>query len=177
MTHNNPQRVEARKNASQEIIDIYGDLDLGAAILVFARALCFSEARQFTFTHIIGDVILGLIPQTQFIASAIKELEITEEKAKEMLATFEPFFRRAKEAREKARVIPEARNELKEELLLKPEISKVPTKEETVDPTRPLTREEVLRALVPKRTMQGDIANIQNAQSQNTTPQEPANMK
>jgi len=59
---------------------------------------------------------------------------------------------------EKIESIPEANKELKDKLELRPE-NVLPTMQ------KPLTREDVLGALSPKRTMAGDIASIQEKKS------------
>lgn len=61
-------------------------------------------------------------------------------------------------------VIPEAPKDLKEKLELRPEDAQVSEAGGKAG-VRPLTREEVLRALAPARTMAGDIASLEKQSS------------
>lgn len=157
------KRRQVLATANQEIVDLHADLELGGAIGTYARTLCFSKARQYTFTHIIGDIILGLIPSTEFTPRVIRDIEITKEKAEEMYRTFEPFFKKADRARAGTSTIPEANNALKEKLELHPdtEISTA-TYADTDAVVPPLTRENILEALSAKRTMQTDISMVKH---------------
>ena len=65
--------------------------------------------------------------------------------------------------------VPEAKKNTREELELRPE--RVSVQPETASPdkihAKPLTRDEVIKALAPKRTMAGDIASIQEKENHN----------
>ena len=66
-------------------------------------------------------------------------------------------------------IVPEANKNTREELELRPE--GVSAQPETASPdkihAKPLTRDEVIKALAPKRTMAGDIASIQEKENHN----------
>ncbi len=80
---------------------------------------------------------------------------------------------------EKSKNVPEAPKDLKEKLELRPDDTITPGNASGVEGgVRPLTRDEVLRALSPARTMAGDIASLSKqapaAQTTSTPPIPPA---
>jgi hypothetical protein len=163
-------RKEAIRNASEEVLAVYSDLELGDILFQTAEELCMSPERGVAFTHIVGDIILGIIPQKEFVTRVASEIGISNERAILIEKTIEPFLRRAHSTTSPTTQIPSANNELKEKLELRPEVPtpKPYTREVGADGSvKPLTREEVLQALAPKRTMASDIASIQE---QTNTP-------
>jgi hypothetical protein len=56
--------------------------------------------------------------------------------------------------------LPEADSSVRERLELRPEVAQQETRSEEESSAKPLTREDVLSALSPKRTMESDIASV-----------------
>jgi len=119
-------------------------------------------------------LVLALYVPLHELAQNIQEsTELPSEKAEEITnlvetLIFEPvyndllaFDRGLEEELKKVQNIPEANKELKEKLELRPESARpAPV---LGDNSKPLTREEVLNALAPRRTMMSDIASIQKS--------------
>jgi hypothetical protein len=157
-------RKEYIKNASDTLLGVYADLDLGEKIYEIADTLYMNDERRIAFTHLVGDVILGVISEQNFIQQTTQHIGLSEAKASEIKQALDVYFRKAETARGANSQIPPANNELKEKLELRPEVPtpKPYTREVGADGrVKPLTREEVLQALTSKRTMASDIASIQ----------------
>lgn len=177
---------------SDELLDIYGNLELGAYIGKTTKVFHMDTEHRILFTHIIGDTILGIIPENKFDSILTESFtKIPHEKITEIHTSLSHFFKEAEDIRnnksksqsdaisststtlehsspEKTVQIPKANNTLKEKLELRPEtfvskpFAEIPDETPMVSGVKPLTREEILKAVSPQRTMAGDIASLQN---------------
>lgn len=169
-------RKKAIASAPETVLALYGDLDLGDLIYQICESLCMNDERRKSFTHIIGDIILGIIPENEFVTLVEHEMGISATKAQQIKMSLDAFFRKVAIAHTgiSQAQIPQANNVLKEKLELRPEgvprpatplAAVTPLAQTPNDPNRPLTREEVLQSLAPRRTMASDIESIQHQSS------------
>ncbi len=119
----------------------------------------------------IGDYILDIFSKNIVEEKLTSEIGIAPSDAKTALSAINSFLTGITSTPN----VPEAPKDLKEKLELRPEVApqseSVPVAEGGV---RPLTRDEVLRALSPARTMAGDIASLSKGTSASTnTPPVP----
>jgi len=167
------QRQAAYNRAPAAIQEIYGDIALGDVIDSWISALHIDTSRQPVFIHIIGDTLLGLILRRNFKQALVSGLGISIVDAEKIESAIIPFFSRA----ESEPPLPEINPDTREKLELRPQgMPHMPTAAPVEDPgARPLTREEVLRTLAPKRTLASDIESLrqQGAAAEGyTTPQQ-----
>jgi hypothetical protein len=153
-------RTKAIRESSEAILAVYGDLDLGDLLYQICESLCMNDVRRIAFTHLIGDTILGLIPESELTDRISDGVGISKEKASEIQMKIDPFLSRV------TSVSSETEHTLETNGISK--VNGVSDDNRTVvsQPTsqpvhqnfsQPLSREEVLRALAPKRTMAEDI--------------------
>jgi hypothetical protein len=153
-------RRQAIRNASEEVLMLYGNPDIGNAIMETSSELCFNSERELLLVHILGDIILGIANEGDLMNKMQEVLGVSEQKSRELVNKFRPFLGNQTPS------VPVAHNELKEKLELRPE--SVPSCPAPISPqegegsTRPLTREEVLASLAPRRTMASDIETIKH---------------
>ena len=161
-------RFEAIKNASGAIRGLHGSLELGERILEIQEAFALNQERHIALARAIGDVILGIMPENEFVTHLQKDAGLSENGAIKTKEIIQPFFDQAN----KVRIIVDADSSLEIEEVLKPKekldlrpAGVTPASQITADeagaPATPLSREEVLRALSAKRTMGGDIEKLE----------------
>jgi hypothetical protein len=110
--------------------------------------------KRDSFVDLVGDVLLGLVSSSDFKKLLISEIGVSLEIAEQIEAELKSFFTHL----DWASPFPEADKEIRERLELKPERA-------VLGDARPLTREDVLRALRPSsRTMASDINAIAHAE-------------
>lgn len=151
------QRQAAYNRAPAATQEIYGDIALGDVIDSWISTLHIDAPHQPVFIHIIGDTLLGLILRRDFKQALVSGLGISIVDAEKIESAIIPFFSRI----ESEPPLPEINPDTREKLELRPQgvphISAAPVE----DPgARPLTREEVLRTLAPKRTLASDIESL-----------------
>jgi hypothetical protein len=147
------QRIVAYKNASLEMQELYGDLKLGETLIHIMGQLKIPEEKQYEFINIIGDAILGLYPKEDISELYSLQLNKNTEKAIDVVRQLQPFITQIKVLPG----IPNADKNLKERLELKPAQN-----QNALGGSKPLSREDVLKALTPTRTMAQDINSIKN---------------
>ncbi len=159
------KRIDSYRAAPENIRALYANLDLGTVLGNLSTKFGFDEVTQKLFINVIGDAILGFFPKADIRQRLVSQVGMTDENADISINSLGKFI----EMIIGNAAIPEAPKDLKEKLELRPEnapvVESAPTTEGGV---RPLTRDEVLRALAPARTMAGDIASLS---TQTPTPQ------
>lgn len=181
------KRIDAYRIAPEDMRALYGNLELGGVLGSLSTQFGFDETTQKAFINVIGDAILGFFPKGDVKQQLISQLKMNNESADiainalgtfiEMIAGSAAIPEAQKDLKEKLElrpdevqspqtegVIPEAPKDLKEKLELRPEEAQV-SKGDGEAGVRPLTRDEVLRALAPARTMAGDIASLEKQSS------------
>ncbi len=159
------KRTSAYRTASQLVKDQYGDLALGDILESISLSQSLSPEKHADFVNLIGDYILGIYSRSIVEDKLVSEIGMANSDIKGAMSAINNFLTGTKSTPD----VPEAPKDLKEKLELRPEntpvVESAPTAEGGV---RPLTRDEVLRALAPARTMAGDIASLS---TQPPTPQ------
>ncbi len=176
MDSNTQIRSEIFKTIDSRILDIYGNEMLGDISLSISEKLSLSSQRQADFVRAVGDTVLGIFSEKDFMRVLCSEIGISEEKAIEITSALSPYFKAAEDIRNEAPIQKDMHVEDTEEdwedetepipeetAILKPQYA--PVVEHTHE-TKPLTREDMIRALSAKRTMATDIEEMQR----NDTP-------
>ncbi len=167
------KRKAAYNQASPTIQDLYGDVSLGAKIGIIVTTFGLNDAARTNLIGAIGDTILGLVPRHEFAQSLVTVSGIPLETAQRIDVELGQFFSRIQSEPQ----LPEINPNTREKLELRPQgVAHTPAAAPVEDPgARPLTREEVLRTLAPKRTLASDIESLrqQGAAAEGyTTPQQ-----
>ena len=167
------KREAAYQSAPEHIHEMYSSPETGTILLeVFGKTNLPKDSYR-DFALLIGDIILGLYQKSELRTLLESELEISEEVAQKIEADLKPLLSKL----DGAPSIPPAETNYKEKLELRPEgvplvkedpeTQKTEEVAQTPEPTlknvsdaKPLTREAVLSALSPKRTMANDIATL-----------------
>lgn len=134
------ERANAYQKANDGLAEIYGSVETALFLGSIQKKYSIPKGP---FTHHVGDTLLKLKPRNTFEQGLVSEVSLSPEVARSVSQDLKSFFDRAEGI-----VVPDANIESKERLQLRPDAK---------DPTRPLTREEVMSALGGKRTMAQDI--------------------
>ena len=149
------KRIHAYRGANETVRALYSDLELGGLLGSTSKRLGFTNESSAVFIDVVGDIILGFYPKSDLKKRLMSEVGVTLEVAQQIEADLKGFLSRIDDIP----TVPEASKDTRERLDLRPEgvAQGAPGNENA---TKPLTREEVLRALAPKRTMASDIESI-----------------
>ena len=160
------KRIHTYRGASDVVRDLYSDLELGGSLGAISRRLQLDEAMKGVFIDVVGDIILGLYPKSELKKRLMSEVHLSEDTARQIGLDLKDFLARI----EGVPVIPEASKDTRERLELRPEGVARGGREasENAEGPKPLTREEVLQALAPRRTMASDIEHIKQERGGNT---------
>ncbi len=154
------KRMVSYGKVSVSTQELYSDLELGGALGNISEKLHFDDSQRVSFINTVGDIILGFYPKSDLKRLLVSEVGVTEEVAQKIELDLKDFLARI----DGVPTIPEASKDVREKLELRPEASA--SGQGGVGP-KPLTREQVMQALAPKRTMIDDMANVK--QSGDTT--------
>ena len=153
------QREERYMNSPEHIKEMYAGESGGEALRAAFECYRIADELYPIYATIVGDVILGFYRRSDLPKLLMIELGVSETIAEKVSKELEPFLIKAGREQE----IPKAEGALREKLELRPGgIEKTP--KDDSESEKPLTREEVLQALSPKRTMQSDIASLRNSE-------------
>ncbi len=169
------KRIAAYRSASAVVQDQYGSMDLGDILKSISVSQSLSPEKHRDFVNLIGDLILGFYPQNIVEEKLVSEIGFAADTIKPTVSAINGFLTGVKTAPS----VPEAPKDLKEKLELRPDGTQTggPAAGENSG-VRPLTRDEVLRALSPARTMAGDIASLtKQAPTTPTIPPAPPTPK
>ncbi len=163
------KRKEIYSASSDTIKSLYENLELGRITISESERLGLKSDETTILIEIIGDVILNLGKKSDIpkILNQRLHIEITE--ADKVAYAYESVLKILDEINPQ---LPEADPTLKEGLDLRPEEGDIIPRGETIiadeaDPSaRPLTRDELLKALSAKRTMASDIHAVQSSAPQ-----------
>ena len=86
------QRQEAFSNANQLQIKFYGDPEYGSMLYAIARNHESTTNKYSDFAVAVGDVILGLVPQTQLPQLLVERLEIDQATANKVTGDLLDFL-------------------------------------------------------------------------------------
>jgi|GEM_PF-1898779 len=166
------KRREKLKTLPEEIQNLYWMPESGEILYKTYKKYNLPEEKYKNFGIAVGDVILGFYKKSDLPKVLMAELSVTEDVANTMSLDLKDFLSKIEGefniANTKPQNIPQANNQLKEKLELRPEGVQRPMapppptpptapSEPTQGAMKPLTRDEVLKALSPKRTMKSDI--------------------
>lgn len=148
------KRIQTYRSADETVRALYSDLDLGATLGSTSGRLQMDDHAKRIFIDIIGDIILGFYPKSDLKRLLVSEVGVTEEVAQKIELDLKDFLARI----DGVPTIPEASKDVREKLELRPEASASGQGGASAVGPKPLTREQVMQALAPKRTMPSDIA-------------------
>jgi hypothetical protein len=167
------------KDLPEELRSIFLDPELDSTLIEIASYYTLSGVGLEKLTDEVFLVLFLFEPITHLKENLMQALALTPEVAENIYSELElmVFFGAVDMLTEIAQnpefvsirngMVPDANQSLREKLELRPD--GVPIGGEVVPATpQPLTREEILRALAPKRTMQSDIQSIQSTLAENT---------
>lgn len=162
------KRVVLYRAASQLVKDQYGSMVLGGILKSISQSNSLSPEKHGDFVNLVGDYILNIYSRNIVEEKLVSEIGMASEDVKNTMSAINDFLT----GTEGTLSLPEAPKDLKEKLELRPDGTPTPGADGGV---RPLTRDEVLRALSPARTMAGDIASLsKQAPAAQTPPIPPA---
>lgn len=157
------KRIEIYRQSPDNLKSLYGSEDTGTLLnkIVSEYQIVDTDLKK-VFIDIVGDCILGLYQKSQIPTLLIQQLKVPENIALNIYADLKDFL----SVLPSEPTLPKADSTLKEKLELRPEgvrpqenTNVVQNNVEEQSP-KPLTREEVLNSLAPKRTMRDDIAAV-----------------
>ncbi len=159
------KRITTYRTATETVRQLYGNLELGEALGLMVEKFKFVEPKRRIFIDIVGDIILGFNPKIELPKLLMNGVGLSEIDAKQVANELAHFLTQIGEPS-----VPTAVPDTKERLDLRPqgietvvpEIPKAPTAPQ--QGARPLTREELMNALSPKRTMATDIEAVRQKQ-------------
>lgn len=145
----NDMRLEALRKAPEAVQDLYGSLETAQLIKVVMSTY---KLQNDEFVNVVGDTILGLYPKSNFR----KLLKVFIGASDEVAENIEKDMSNLLYKIDGIPVIPVASKEVTAQLDMRP--ADVSPDMQTA--SKPLTREDVLRAIAPKRTMASDIESV-----------------
>lgn len=151
----NAQRLETFRGAPEHIGLLYSSLETSKEI---KRIMELFSITDDTFVDLVGDIILNLVSEADCTMYLKEQFHLPPETVTKVF--FELGFLFKKKVKFTGQ-IPDANNDLKEKLELRPD--GVPSGAKVTP--QPLTREEVLHALAPKRTMASDIESLKQKET------------
>ncbi len=163
------KRIATYRKANDTVRRLYGDLELGEAMDLIAKAQGFSDAQKHLFIDVVGDIILGFYPKSDFSKLLVSEAHCSQNIADDIVGKLARFLTPIEET-------PATNLEPRERLDLRPEgVQQKFGGEESrhEEMAKPLTREELLSALSAKRTMATDIEAVRNKHAEKETEQKP----
>ncbi len=164
MEINFEKRNIAYNSASVIVQKLYDSPETGLILLETFKKNGLDETVYKNYAISIGDIILGFYPKSELKKLLMSGVGVNQEVAQQIEADLKGFLSKIDDIP----TVPEASKDTRERLDLRPEgvAQGAPGNENT---TKPLTREEVLRALAPKRTMASDIDSIKQSDLSNTS--------
>ncbi|HEU4677401.1 MAG TPA: hypothetical protein VFS75_01630 [Candidatus Paceibacterota bacterium] len=150
MTITNDMRMVALQKISPSLQEAYRSVETARLLKVLMTE---NGIQNFDFVDLVGDVMLGFYSKSQLRSLLMQQIGLSEEVASNVDNKLRIFFSRVEGV---PIASPEAR-EVKERLEFRPEPPVGPLGR------KPLTREEVLRAIAPRRTMQSDIESVKQS--------------
>lgn len=143
------KRLGTYKSASDAVRALYADDTLGQMYTETATAYNLDTEKEHVLTDCFGDAILGIYPAEQVGDALIQKLGLSFGEVQSILAKYGVWIEKIKNLHR---------------LKATPSVPETPVP--TPDPSRPLTREDVMQALAQKRTMQGDMDSARNQSSE-----------
>ena len=143
-------RLETYRKAPEHIQAIYGAPETGELLGMLQEEY---KIPDDTFIEIVGDVMLGFYPKAELRKLLISMLGVSEEAA----LAIEQDLQKLLSGVAGAPSVPPAPRDVKEPVTFRPTTPPMPVPS---DNSKPLTREEVLRSIAPKRTMAQDIESL-----------------
>ena len=143
----NELRLNALRKVPPEIAEKYGSLETARLIKGVREKYAI---QNDSFVDLVGDIMLGLVAQADFVKLLTTQMNLPLEKGAQIENELLGLF---PNKQPKGTTVPEADKETREKLELRPDGTTRPD-------ARPLTREDVLNAIAPKRTMASDIASL-----------------
>lgn len=156
----NETRLSVLKKASEATFELYSSIE--TATLLGSLRRKYNLQNGDSFIDLVGDIILGLIPKSDLKTQLVSSIRLSPEVADSVAFDLKDFLSKVAESTPTAVV----QKPLQPEAPIIPKATPPPsTTHETSFGAKPLTREEVLRALTPKRTMANDVASAQQQSS------------
>lgn len=143
-------RINAYRASNDATKFLYGDTELGDALGLISERFHFDENTKHIFIDVIGDAILGLFPKENIEKQLIEQIHLPESSAKGIVNELGNFIAR----------ITTQKSEKNTTILTTPP-PQVQQNQLAGEP-RPLTREELMQKLSPRRTMIQDVASVQH---------------
>ncbi len=166
-TITNEARDERYDAASPDIQFLYSDHTSGRILREVFERHGLDKTLYTDYAILVGDIILGFYPKADLKKLLEGELELSPDIAQKIETDLKLFLSKI----ENIPSVPTASGDLKEKLELRPKgvtpekggaVEKEEEKEsDQMLDAKPLTREAVLSALAPKRTMANDIASLE----------------
>ncbi len=168
----NKKRREAYTIAPPTTQELYGDLNLGNTLTKILNKLHLNEEYKTRLIHVIGDAILGFYPPSAIASELVAKVGITQEIADTIVTELSIFIEKIgrissptisqENSMSKSTTTPVTwtQDPVTKTPTAVPKITPQPASAEPAFGAKPLTREEVLKALVPKRTMASDTASL-----------------
>jgi hypothetical protein len=143
---------------------MHGSVETGQLLSLLRKEY---KIQDDTFIDIVGDIMLGFYPKSEFRKLLTAFLGVSDEVATSIERDLGTLLFKI----DGVPVIPPAPRDTRERLDLRPEgftgtsnVNTVPGNE------KPLTREEVLRSITPKRTMASDIESVRREKESGHSP-------
>ena len=152
MNITNDMRLAALRKSSEGLQELYGSLETAQLIGHIRREYGIGND---SFVDLIGDIMLGFYPKSDLRKLLVSMFGLSEEVSEHIERDLRGLLVKI----DGVPVVPVAPREIKERLDLRPPIEAQPVNG-MPGHVKPLTREDVLRAITPKRTMAGDIEQV-----------------
>ncbi len=139
------KRIVAYRNLTEDMQNLYGNLEMGDKLGVISNDLKLDEIPEGVLINIIGDIILGFNKKSDLKKLLKDELQVTDEVATKIESDLAQFL-------ERIDTVPNDQA-ITEMVASEPDaIETTSAPEETPDDgPKPLTREDVLNALAPRK--------------------------
>lgn len=166
-------RLATYKKAPEHVQEMYGSPETGDLLAHLIGEYHIHAVD--TFVNLIGDIMLGFYPKSNLRKLLTGLVGVSEEAAVAIEKDLGVLLSKI----DGESSVPPAPKDVREELELRPAgvPSNTPPREVPVSPSgvapggqKPLTREEVLRAITPKRTMASDIESVREEKERGRAP-------
>lgn len=150
-------RINTYKASNDVTKNLYGDMELGEALGGISERFHFDKNTQRIFIDVIGDAILGLFPKEHIEKQLIEQIHLPASTAGGIVKELGGFIARITTQKPDGAVVAVQKADTNDS----PAIEKTP-QASPLGEARPLTREELMQKLSPRRTMVADVASVQH---------------
>ncbi len=155
------KRIEAYRLLEESMKELYGSVHLSSILGALSKKYALASSAHDTFVDTLGDVILGFYPKSELQALLINKVGLNQANA---LVTENELRPLLTDIPSTPRVLDVNNKLVGDATALTSPAPQTQQSQPMESEARPLTREELMQKLSPRRTMVEDVASVQHPQ-------------